>query len=178
MISFGSESPEALFFQRMIATVIPSAPFIVFIYLVFTSTIFRKNDEKEIPVKKNWSLAQIASAFACVCLFFFLSSGILIDLYFLETHGQSMAACSRMETDAKSTIAALVDYYSDPDHMALPSVEQIIEETGLSLYNSVTIEGDPQKVIVVTVTDDSAKCPKGKKMAALFGGEGEMEWKD
>ena len=40
------------------------------------------------------------------------------------------------------------------------------------------MEGDPEEDILITVIDDSAECPKGKKLTALFGGGGEIEWKD
>jgi len=177
MIAFGRGLPEALFYQRMIATLIPSAPFIVFIYLVFKHPIFGNNDEKETPVKKKWSLALIAIGFVCVCILWPWPSGALINVYFYETQAGAMMACSTMESDAHSTFAAISSYYSYPDNIELPSVEQLIEEEGLHIYYSVTIQGDPEKDIFVTVIDDSAKCPKGKKLVAHLG-EGEPEWKD
>ena len=80
MFAFGRGLPETLFYQRMIATLIPSAPFIVFIYLVFKHPIFGNNDEKETPIKKKWSLARIAMGFVCVCILWPWPSGVLINL--------------------------------------------------------------------------------------------------
>ena len=177
MIAFGRGLPEALFYQRMIATVIPSAPFIVFIYLVFKHPIFGNNDEKETPIKKKWSLARIAIGFVCVCILWPWPSGVLINLYFYTTQKGAIVVCNKMESDAQNTLAAISSHYSNPDNIALPSLDRLIEEEGLSLYYSVTIEGDPEKDLFVTVIDDSAKCPKGKKLVTSMGG-GEPEWKD
>ena len=176
MIRFGRGLPEALIHHRFIATVIQSAPFIVFIYQVFRNPIFKNNRKKETPVRKKWSLAQITIAFVCVCILWPWPSAVLISGYFYLTQG-SMAACSKMKNDFQNTEAAISSFYSVPDNLTPPSVEQLIEEEGLSLNYSVTIRGDLEKDIVITVINDSDKCPKGQKLVGLLGG-GKLEWKE
>jgi hypothetical protein len=170
--------PEATFYQRAIASALTSIPFVISIYLALRYLIFGDNGKKKPLLGSKWSYLQIALAFVCVSLYWPSISGVLFGIYFEFTQKKSETACREMETDAYSTMMALADYYSDPHHITLPSVEQLIEKNGLSLYYSVTMEGDPEEDILITVIDDSAECPKGKKLTALFGGGGEIEWKD
>lgn len=176
MVSFGRGLPEALFYQRLIATVIQSAPFIVFIYLVLKSPLFGHNGKNETPVKKKWPSAQIATGFICVCIMWPWPSGVLISLYFQLTQ-KSLVPCSKMETDVQNTAAAISSYYSHPDNIALPSVDQLIEEEDLSTNYPVTIEVDANGEPVITVIDDKAECARGKKFVYYFNGM-EPEWKD
>ena len=178
MVAFGRGLPEATFYQRAIASALTSIPFVISIYLALRYLIFGGNGKKKPLLGGKWSYLQIAIAFVCVSLYWPSISGVLFGVYFEFTQKRPETACRKMETDAYSTMAALADYYTDPHHMALPSVEQLIEKNGLSLYYSVTMEGDPEEDILITVIDDSAECPKGKKLTAQFGGGGEMEWKD
>ena len=73
------------------------------------------------------------------------------------------AFCSRVESAAMNTVAAMSDYYSDPDNTALPTLYELAEATGYSPIENVTVdisgtEYDP----VITVIDNSGKCPRGK----------------
>ena len=178
MVAFGRGLPEATFFQRAIASALTSIPFVISIYLALRFLIFGGSGKKKPLLGSKWSYLQIALAFVCVSLYWPSISGVLFGIYFEFTQRRSVTACTEMKADAYNTMMALADYYSDPHHMALPSVEQLTEKHGLSLYYSVTMEGDPEEDILITVIDDSAKCPKGKKLTASFAGEKEMEWKD
>jgi hypothetical protein len=176
MVSFGRGLPEALFYQRLIATIIQSAPFIVCIYLALRSPIFGHSDKKETPVKKKWSPAQIAIGFVCVCIMWPWPSGVLISVYFQLTQ-KSLVPCSKMETDVQNTAAAISSYYSDPNHIALPSVDQLIEEEYLSTNYPLTIEADANGEPVIIVINDKDDCARGKKLVYYFNGM-EPEWKD
>ena len=85
MVSFARGLPEALFHQRLIATVIQSAPFSVCIYLALKSPILGHVGKKETPVKKKWSPSQLAAGFICVCIMWPWLSGVLIGAYFQLT---------------------------------------------------------------------------------------------
>ena len=177
MVSFGRGMPEASYYQRVIASALTSIPFFAFIYLAFYYLIFESSDEKKSPAKRKWSLAEIVGSFLCFSIFWPAISGVIMGVYLSEIQRGAGISCQKMESDAQNTFAAISSYYADPDHINLPTVDQLINEENLVLYYSVTIEGDPEKDIFVTVIDDSGKCPKGKKLVAHFG-KGEPEWKD
>jgi len=103
-------------------------------------------------------------------------SGVLISVYFQLTQ-KSLVPCSKMETDVLNTAAAISSYYSDSNHIALPSVDQLIEEEYLSTDYPVTIEADANGEPVITVINDKDDCARGKKYVYYFNGM-EPEWKD
>ena len=68
--------------------------------------------------------------------------------------------CSQAESDARGVAASISDFYSDPDNTALVTtgdLEGINPKNGMT---NVTITGDPNATIVVTVTDATGRCPR------------------
>jgi prepilin-type N-terminal cleavage/methylation domain-containing protein len=65
--------------------------------------------------------------------------------------------CSSVETDAQNCAAAISGYFSDPDHIEVPDLVDLV---GFEPDNQITIGGDID-LIQVTVTDVSQRCPKG-----------------
>ena len=78
MIAFGRGLPEATYYQRLIASVITSIPFFIFIYLAFSYLIFESHNEKEPRVKGKWSLPEITGAFLGFAILWPLISGVII----------------------------------------------------------------------------------------------------
>jgi Tfp pilus assembly protein PilE len=73
------------------------------------------------------------------------------------------AFCSKVESEANHTVAAIADYFSDPNNTGLPTLNELADVTGYSPTENVTIdisgtEYDP----VITVFDNSERCPRGK----------------
>lgn len=177
MVAFGRGLPEALFHQRMIATVVTSIPFIVFIYLAFRYLIFGSNGERLLPVKSKWSLSEIALAFAGISIFWPIFSGFIVGVYFHATQKENEYTCKKMESTAHGTMAAISDYYADPEHLTLPSVDELLKEGYLLTDFPVTIEEDSNEDPVITIIDDTEECIKGKKFIYYTNGM-EPEWKD
>lgn len=82
-----------------------------------------------------------------------------------------------MVDDARNTSAAIESYYTDPKHMTLPTVDQLMKEESSSTNYPVTIEEDSNGDPVITVIDDKAECIKGKKLVYYSNGTA-LEWKD
>jgi len=88
---------------------------------------------------------------------------------------RNKAFCSKVESAANSTVAAINEYYSDANNTGLPTLNELADVTGYSPIENVTIdisgtEYDP----VITVFDNSGKCPRGKYLmitAENFPGE-------
>ena len=73
------------------------------------------------------------------------------------------AFCSRVESAANNTVAAISQYYADPNNTGLPSIDELAAVTGYMPIENVTVdlsgtEYDP----VITVFDNSGKCPRGR----------------
>jgi prepilin-type N-terminal cleavage/methylation domain-containing protein len=80
------------------------------------------------------------------------------------------AFCSYAEQDAQSTMAALASYFSEPDHTTTPTLDELIDLEQLSTNNtSVGIEEDAG-VTLITVTDESGRCPRGTVYSKTMGG--------
>jgi prepilin-type N-terminal cleavage/methylation domain-containing protein len=68
--------------------------------------------------------------------------------------------CSTAESDARGTLAAISDYFSDPDHTTLPGWTDLSGFTPKNGTSNVTIssDGGPNGTIFVLVTDSTSRC--------------------
>jgi len=81
------------------------------------------------------------------------------------------AYCSKAESDAQNTLAALSSYYAEPDATDVPTITTLENDEQLSLTNSqVSISGNTTGAITVVVTDDSGRCPRSTSYTATMGG--------
>ena len=177
MIAFGRGLVEASFSERAIATFFTSLPFVVFIYLAFKYLIFESNDTDLPTVTRNWSLLAIVLAYLGFSIVWFPTSNVAIGIFFSSNQKRSETACAKMASEAHNTAAAILDYFSNPENITLPSVAQLIQEEYLSTDLPVTIEAGADGEAIVTVIDDNAKCPNGKKYVFYLNGM-EPEWRD
>jgi prepilin-type N-terminal cleavage/methylation domain-containing protein len=72
------------------------------------------------------------------------------------------AYCSSAETDVDSVMAAIADYFSDPNNMSVTEVNLAYPDGvggELSNANTYVITGT-STAYTVTVTDASARCPR------------------
>jgi prepilin-type N-terminal cleavage/methylation domain-containing protein len=68
--------------------------------------------------------------------------------------------CSTAEADARGTASAISDYFSEPDHTMLPAWADLSGFQPKNGTGNISITGDPNGTIVVTVTDASNRCPR------------------
>ena len=82
------------------------------------------------------------------------------------------AFCGQAEHDAQNTLASLSSYYADPDHTGVPTIGDLETLEDLSLNNSggVTLGGSATGIMIVTVTDNSGRCPRQTVFSATMGG--------
>jgi hypothetical protein len=177
LVAFGRGMPEALTYQKTIASFFTSIPFIVPIYLALRYLIFGSNDKRQPPVKSKWALSVIVTAFLGFAICWPITSGIIIGIYFSATQKGTIIACKEMVVDARNTSAAIENYYADPEHITLPRVDQLKKEEYLSTNHPVTIEEDSNGDPIITVIDENAECIKGKKLVYYFNGMA-PEWKN
>ena len=177
MVAFGRGLPEATSMQRLISTLFTSVPLLVSIYLALRYLIFERDDRKIALIENNWSLSAIAAAFVCFSVFWYFTSTIAIGAFFTATQRESEMVCEKMETDAYNAAAAIADYFSYPEHITLPTAEQLMIEGGLTTDFSIIIEQDADGESIVKVVDDKDQCPRGKRFVYYFSGK-EAEWLD
>ena len=73
------------------------------------------------------------------------------------------AFCSKVESAANNTVAAISEYYSDPNNSGLPTLNELADLTGFTPIENVTIDiGGTEYDPVITVFDNSEKCPRGR----------------
>jgi hypothetical protein len=175
LISFGRGLPEASTYQRTVASIFTSIPFIVPIYLALRYLIFGSSREKQPPTKRKWSMPVIIAAFIVFAISWPITSGIILGIYFSATQEGTIIVCKEMVVDARNTSAAIESYYADPAHITFPSLNQLIKEEGLSTNHPVTIEEDSNGDPIITIIDDKAECIRGKKLVYHTNGP-ELEW--
>jgi prepilin-type N-terminal cleavage/methylation domain-containing protein len=84
------------------------------------------------------------------------------------------AYCAKAETDAQNIIAALSSYFADPDHTAIPLMQELtsLEELILNNPTEAALRRDGNGAII-TVGDDANRCPyfvkEGERYWAYFG---------
>lgn len=73
------------------------------------------------------------------------------------------AFCSKVESEAHHTLTAMADYYSDPNNTGLPTLNELADVTGYIPTENVSIDiSGTEYNPVITVFDNSEKCPRGK----------------
>ena len=76
---------------------------------------------------------------------------------------RNKAYCYQAETDAKNVLNVLEEYYADPAHKEIPTITELKENYGLTLYNSdIRITGELPD-LCVEVADSSGRCPRGER---------------
>ena len=68
--------------------------------------------------------------------------------------------CSAAESDAQTILAAISDYFSNPDNVSVSETSPGMPGSGSAMIdgNTYSIDGDIDNIIV-TVTDVSERCP-------------------
>jgi prepilin-type N-terminal cleavage/methylation domain-containing protein len=80
------------------------------------------------------------------------------------------AFCSYGEQYAQSVMAALASYFSEPDHTQTPTLQELIDTEQLSTNNTSIDIDEEAGVTLITVTDESGRCPRGTEYSKTMGG--------
>jgi type IV pilus assembly protein PilA len=86
--------------------------------------------------------------------------------------------CSAAENDAKSIVAAVADYFSNPINQTI-SDGRLVAGThyNLSYNNTATITQDATSdVVTIAVVDASTRCPSGTTYTTYVGGANRSAW--
>jgi type IV pilus assembly protein PilA len=85
--------------------------------------------------------------------------------------------CSAAENDAKSIVAAVADYFSNPNNQTI-SNDSLDPGThyNLSYGNTATISQADDDVVTIVVNDASTRCPSGTDYTAYVGGPDQPVW--
>jgi prepilin-type N-terminal cleavage/methylation domain-containing protein len=74
---------------------------------------------------------------------------------------RNKALCAEVEDDARNTLAAINEYFSEPEHTMIPGWADIRGFNPGNGIANVTIQAtDPNSLIQVTVNDGSGRCPR------------------
>jgi amino acid transporter len=74
------------------------------------------------------------------------------------------ATCSIVESEVMNTAAVIADYFSDPEHDTVPTIEQLALDPVYGYIPSEDVDiliSGPVEQIKITATDKSGRCPKG-----------------
>jgi prepilin-type N-terminal cleavage/methylation domain-containing protein len=118
--------------------------------------IFTKND------KKGFTLIELMIVIAIIGIL----AAIAIPNFIAY---RNKAFCSKAETDAKNMLACLSDYFTEPEHTALPTITQLRgfefsdnpANTGHLTCGLFGQRGNPNFTITAVVYDVSHRCPRG-----------------
>ncbi len=130
-----------------------------------------KNPEKN-NKKKGFPLGDwiiIISTIFCASLIAFIV--ILPKIVWSVTGPPEISPCAKVETDAQSTLVALVSYFSETDKNEMPTVQDLMKSEDLTIdKNSTVIIDGPKDSIRVTVIENKNRCGKGIIFEVNMGG--------
>jgi hypothetical protein len=123
----------------------------------------RKNKRKGHTLS-DWILT-ISIIVSTIILIAILSEG-----RWLPTERYEPSPCMKLELGAQNTLSALASYFSEPDRVEVPTVEDLVAHEDLVIYknSTVIIDGTYDRVRV-TVIDNTGKCRRGKKYVIQHG---------
>ncbi|MFO8053858.1 MAG: prepilin-type N-terminal cleavage/methylation domain-containing protein [Bacteroidales bacterium] len=79
--------------------------------------------------------------------------------------------CSYAEQDAQSVSAAIASYFSVPSRTTTPTLADLTATESLSVNNSSSISiNESGNETIITVTDESGRCPQGSQFTKTLGG--------
>ena len=94
---------------------------------------------------------------------------------------RNKAYCARAETDAQNVLASLSAYFSSPDHVSIPTIDDLKNSEELILNNNseTSYSNTGSDWAIISVGDDNDKCPydqENQKYYVYFGTTGTSGW--
>ena len=115
-----------------------------------------------------------------VCVFgFIFMAGILAAIAVPNFIAyRNKATCVRVEAQANQTIAALSEFYANPDSTHVPSYEELVNTTGLQPDESISVQlVDNPDEILIQAYHTTGTCPKGESYLVSIRDEIYAEWR-
>ena len=100
----------------------------------------------------------------------FIGILVILGIFWFRSHMNAHidylneSYCRRAEQDADNIAAAIADYFSNPEHTALPTISGDSKYLGYALnsiegQNIAWVTGNAKSTITIVVQDGSGKCP-------------------
>ena len=82
-----------------------------------------------------------------------------------------------VEGQANNALAALQDFYADPNNTHIPSVDELVSTTGLETDHRISlfIEGDANE-IRIQAAHKTANCPNGESYVLSITDDVDAHW--
>ena len=113
------------------------------------------------------------------CFFgFILMAGILAAIAVPNFIAfRNKAKCVQVEMQANNTVAALQDFYSDPNNTHVPSLEELVSTTGLEIDHRVELYLEStEDEILINAAHKTANCPFGESYVLSVSNEVVGRW--
>ena len=90
---------------------------------------------------------------------------------------RNKATCAQVEMQAQNALVALQEFYSDPNNTHIPSLDELISNTGLQTDNRISLylEGN-EGGIIIQAAHNTASCPQGVNYVLSITDEVVAQW--
>jgi hypothetical protein len=125
------------------------------------------NSKKKGYTPRDWIIV-ISTIFCSVLIAF----TVIFPAIMMHVTGHPhQYACSKVESDAQNTLAAIASYFSDPENTEVPTVQDLMNSEGLTIdkNSTVTVDGTIDR-IRVAVLDNTKTCVRGNLYEVYMGG--------
>ena len=90
---------------------------------------------------------------------------------------QKKANCTLVEMQANITLAALQDFYADPNNTHVPSLEELVNNTGLVMDHRISLYLDGnEEGILIQAAHKTESCPNGESYVLSITDEVVRQW--
>jgi TM2 domain-containing membrane protein YozV len=90
---------------------------------------------------------------------------------------RNKATCVQVEMQANNALAALQDFYADPNNTHVPSLDELVSTTGLETDNRITLylKGNDDGILI-QAAHKTASCPNGESYVLSITDEVVRQW--
>ncbi|MGD2186285.1 MAG: TM2 domain-containing protein [Desulfobacterales bacterium] len=87
------------------------------------------------------------------------------------------ATCVQVEMEANNALAAMEEFFADPNNTHVPSLEELVSATGLEIDNRISLYIDGNRDgIQIQAAHKTARCPNGESYVVSIADEVVAQW--